>query len=129
MTGEMMMKSLFEQNGGTYSIRGDYRIPNVTTPENSDYSIGIWGQRRLDYLKNQRRTLYVNLLTSGKLTEHLREIESAAYERWKIIILQMAEAQDVTERLKAENQMEWVGRMNNVRACADEIVLNELIYD
>ncbi len=122
------MKSLFEQNGGTYSIRGDYRIPNATTPENSEYHIGIWGQRRLDYLKNQRRTLYVNLLTFGKLTEHLRESESVANEQWETIIRQMAEAQSVTERLKAENQMEWVGRMNNIRACAAEIVLNGLIY-
>ena len=123
-----MMKSLFEQNCGTYSAHGDYSIPNLTLPENSDYQIGIWGQRRLDYLKKHRRVFYINLLTSGKLAEHLREIESVAYARWETIIRQMAEAQGVTEQLKAEHQMEWVGRMNSVHACANEIILTEMIY-
>ena len=123
-----MSKSLFEQNGGTYSDVGDYRLPNLTLPDEPEYRIGIWGQRRLDYLKKHRHILYVNLLTSGKMTEHLREIDEAARERWEIIIRQMMEAQGITEQIKAENQMLWVGKVNNIRACADEIIRNELIY-
>ena len=75
-----MNKSLFEQNGGTYSDVGDYRLPNLTLPDEPEYHIGIWGQRRLDYLKKHRQVLYVNLLTSGKLAKHLREIDEAARE-------------------------------------------------
>jgi len=122
------MKSLFEQNGGTYSAIGDYLIPDLTVPEESDFCLGIWGSRRLAYLKDRERVLYVNLLTSGYLTGHLREIDTAAQEMWDNIIERMAKSQGVTERLKAECQMEWVGKMNNIRACASEIVLNELIY-
>ena len=124
-----MMKSLFEQNGGTYRQVNGYRIPNLTLPDEPESHIGVWGQRRLTYLKKHRRILYINLLTSGKLTEHLREIDTTAYERYERIIRQMAKAQGVTEQLKAENQMLWIGKMNNIRACADEIILNELIYD
>ncbi|MCL2696334.1 MAG: TnpV protein [Clostridiales bacterium] len=124
-----MMKSLFEQNGGTYRREGDYFVPNLTVPEELEYHIGIWGQRRRDYLKKHRRILYTNLLTSGKLNEHLYEIDETAYERRELIIKQMMKAQGITERLKAENQMLWVGRVNNICACADEIVRNELIYD
>ena len=108
---------------------GDYRIPNLSAPASSETSISIWGQRRLDYLKRHKRILYVNLLTSGKLAEHLREIDTAAFERQEIIVRQIAAAQSVTEWLKTENQMLWVGMMNNIRACADEIIQNELIYD
>jgi len=108
---------------------GDYHIPNLTMLDESKYNIGLWGQRRLDYLKKHKRILYVNLLTSGKLTEHLRKIDATAHERWESIIRQMAAAQGVTERLKAENQMLWVGKMNNIRSCADGIVRNELIYE
>ncbi|MCL2694864.1 MAG: TnpV protein [Clostridiales bacterium] len=124
-----MMKSLFEQNGGTYRREGDYLVPNLTVPEGSEYHIGIWGQRRLNYLKKHRRILYTNLLTSGKLHEHLREIDETAYERRELIIKQMMKAQGITEQLKAENQMLWVGWVNNICACADEIIRNELIYN
>lgn len=124
-----MMKSLFEQNGGTYRNVGDYQIPNLALPDEPESHIGIWGQRWLDYLKKHRRVLYINLLTSGKSTEHLREIDTAAFGRWESIIRQMAQEQGVTERLKAENQMLWVGKMNNIRNCAEEIAQNELIYN
>ena len=123
------MKSLFEQNGGTYSTANDYRIPNLTVPDSSEHSLGIWGQRRLDYLKKHRRVLYINMLTSGKLTEHLSEIDTAVQELWDNIIHQMTVAQGVTEQLKAKSQIEWVGRMNNIRHSVDEVVLNEFIYD
>ena len=99
------MKSLFKQNGGNYSIAGDYRIPNLTVSADPECHIGIWGRRRLDYLKAHRRVLYVNLLTSGKLTEHLCEVESAANEHRETLIRQMAQAQGVTEELKAADQM------------------------
>ena len=123
-----MSNSIFEQNGGTYSFAGDYQIPNLSIANESEHHIGFWGQRRLAYLKKHRRTLYVNLLTAGKLSEHLHEIDMAASERAEIIVRQMAEAQGLTEWLKAENQMLWVGSMNNIRTCANEIVQNELIY-
>ena len=124
-----MNKSLFKQNGGTYRQVNDYRIPNLTLPDEPASHIGNWGQRRLNYLKKHRRILYTNLLTSGKLTEHLHEIDTAAVERREIIIRQMAQEQGITEQLKAENQMLWVGKMNNICACANEIILNDLIYD
>ena len=124
-----MMKSFFEENGGTFSVVGDYRLPNLTLPEQAERHIGLWGQRRLDYLKRHQRVLYVNLLTSGKLAEHLHEIDVTAYERWETIVRQMAETQGITEQLKDENQILWVGRMNNIRACADEIVCKEMIFD
>jgi len=124
-----MNKSLFEQHGGAYRQVNGYRIPNLTVPDEPEYHIGLWGLRRLDYLKEYRCVLYVNLLTSGKLTEHINEIDTAACESWETIIHQMAEVQGVTEQFKAENQMLWVGRMNNIRACAYEIVNKELIYE
>jgi len=117
-----------EKTGIDYNLHGDYYLPNLELPETEDIPIGIFGRQRLDYLKNHRRVLYVNLLTSGKLYEHLREIDTAAFELWDNLIRQMAETQGVTEGLKAENQMEWVGRMNNIRACAHEIVCEELVY-
>jgi hypothetical protein len=123
-----MMTTLFEQNGGTYSIIGDYRIPNLTAHEQPEYEIGLWGHIRLDYLKNHRRVLYTNLLTSGKLPEHLREIDTTAYERSELIIKQMMSAEGMTEHLKAENPMLWVQRVSNIRNRADEIIRNELIY-
>lgn len=122
------MKSLFEQNVGTYSAHGDYSIPNLALPESSDYQIGIWGQRRLDYLKKHRRVFYINLLTSGKLAEHLQEVDVTAQKRWETIAGQMVRVQGVTEQFKAEHQMEWVGRMNNIHACANKIILTEMIY-
>ena len=123
------MKTFFEENGGTYRQVNDYRVPNLTLLTEAEYHIGIWGQRRLDYLKRHRRVLYVNLLTSGELAEHLHEIDTTAIERREIIIRQMAKQQGLNEQLKAENQMLWVGRMNNICACADEIIYSELIYN
>ena len=123
------MKSLFEQNGGTYRMVNGYRIPDLTLPDEPEYHIGIWGQRRLDYLKKHRQILYVNLLISDKLAEHLHEIDETAFERRELIIKQMKEAQGVTEQLKADDMMKWVGMVGNICSCADEIIRNELIYD
>lgn len=124
-----MMESLFEQTGGTYRTENDYRVPNLTVPDEPEHYIGIWGQRRLAYLKQHRRVLYINLLTSGSLSEHLSEIDATAIERRETIVRQMAALQGVTEELKVENQLLWVGRMNNICTCAEKIVQIELIFE
>jgi len=123
------MKSFFEENGGTYSIINGYRIPNLVLPEQEHYPIGIWGMRRHDYLKNHCPAFYTMLLMKCKLNEHLHEIDVSAHDRWELIIKQMMEAQGVTEQLKVEDMMKWVGMVNNIRACADEIIRDELIYN
>lgn len=123
-----MEKSLFEQLGGTYSRMGDYLLPNITLPEQEERPIGVWGQRRLQYLKQHRRISYTNLLVSGKLNEHLADITEQAEDMFARLIKQMAEHEGVTEKLKVENQMEWVGKMNNIRNRATEIVNAEIVY-
>lgn len=122
-----MEKSLFEQMGGTYTQVGDYLLPNLTLHEEKQKSIGIWGQRHARYLKQHHRILYYNLLTSGKLNAHLAEIDRQTEEMFPRLVKQMAEREGVTERLKADNQMEWVRRMNNIRNRAAEVVNTELI--
>ena len=124
-----MEKSLFEQNGGTYRQVGDYLLPNITLPEEETVHIGIWGQRHKRYLKQNHRVLYMNLLTSGKLNSYLSDIDNQAEAMFIRLVKEMAEKQGVTEALKAENQMEWVGRMNNIRNRATELVNAELIYN
>ena len=123
-----MEKSLFEQLGGTYTQAGDYLLPNLTIPEEEQKPIGIWGQRHARYLKQHHRILYYNLLTSGKLNAHLAEIDQQAEEIFFRLIKQMANCEGVTEQLKAENQMEWVRRMNVIRERATEAVNTELIF-
>ena len=116
----------------TYSDVNGYKIPDLALPDDGlgeEVYIGIWGQRRLDYLKKHKRLLYTNLLTSGKLRAHLHEIDETAFERRELIIKQMKEAQGVTEQLKADNMMKWVGMVTYICACADEIIRSELIYE
>ena len=122
------MKSLFEEMGGTYIRHGDYLIPCLTLPEEEQRFIGVWGQRHLRYLKEYRRGVYLNMLTSGRLNDYLADIEEQAQKRFERIVEQMKQAQGITEQLKAENQMEWVARMNNIQVCAREIVNKEMIY-
>ncbi len=122
-----MEKTLFELNGGTYRQVGDYFLPNITLPDEESHEIGVWGQRHLRYLKQHRKVLYYNLLTSGKLNSYLAEIDKQAEDVFFRVVKQLAEKEGVTEKFKAENPMEWVGRMNNIRAKATEIV-NELIF-
>ena len=116
----------------TYRMEGDYRIPNLTVPEESPEAArmvcGKYALLRKKYLKQHRRILFVNLLTSGKLNEHLTEIEQTANERLELITKQMAAAQGVTEQMKASDQMKWTGLMNNIRHSAEEMILNDLIY-
>ena len=123
-----MTKSIFEQLGGTYEKQGDYLLPCLTLPAENEQPIGLWGQRHLRYLKEYRRVTYLNLLTSGRLNTYLAEIDKQAEELFFRLVEQMKQAQDITERLKEENGLEWTGRLNNIRACAREIVEEEIIY-
>ena len=123
-----MKKTIFEEMGGTYIRHGDYIIPCLTLPEEEQRFIGVWGQRHKRYLKEHKRAVYITLPTSGRLNSYLGDIEEQAQERFERIVAQMKQAQGITEQLKVENQMEWVARMNNVQACAREIVDKEIIY-
>lgn len=123
-----MKKTVFEEMGGTYIRQGDYLIPCLTLPEEEQRFIGVWGQRHKRYLKEHKRTVYITLLTSGRLNSYLADIEEQTQERFESIVEQMKERQGVTEQLKAENQMDWVARMNNIQACAREIVDKEIIF-
>ena len=122
------MKSIFEQLGDTYRKEGDYLIPCLTVPTEEEQPIGTWGQRHLDYLKQYRKVTYTNLLTSGRLNTYLADIDRQAQERFERLIEGMKEAQGITERLKEENALEWTGRLGNIRACAREIVEEEILY-
>ncbi len=123
-----MAKSIFERLGGEYEQQGDYLIPRLTVSTEEKHAIGIWGQRHLDYLKQYRKITYTNLLTSGKLNAYLADINEQAQECSHRLIEDMKQAQGITEQLKAENALEWTGKMNNILACAREIVNKELIY-
>ena len=122
------MKSLFEQLGGTYTRQGDYCLPDVCLPPEEERPVGVYGQRRRVYLKKHHRILYYNLLTAGTLDGHLADIEEQAEAMFSRLVKQLSEKEGVTEALKAENQMLWVQRMNNIRSAAMEIVANDLIY-
>lgn len=113
----------------TYTMQGEYRLPNLLPPQEPEVTLGKYGLMRRRYLRQHRRVTYTNLLTSGKLTEHLLEIEQTARSRMEQITAQMARAEGVTEELKAADQMKWVGLMNNIRQMAEETVLTELIYN
>ena len=122
------MKSLFEQMGGTYRQEGDYLIPNLIPPDTESYSIGKYGRMRRTYLRNHRKALYASLVLGGTLFQHLAEIDRSCNEQMETIISGMARQENVTEELKAANQMEWVRRMNSIRSRAEEIVLAQLVY-
>ena len=114
-----MEKYIFdERNGRWYELQGDYYLPCLKLPEEEQQPIGIWGQRHLRYIKQNRKMLYLNLLTSGKLNGYLSDLDKQAEDMFSRPVKQMAEHGGVTEKLKAENQMEWVGRMNNIRSRA-----------
>ncbi|NSC94136.1 TnpV protein [Coprococcus comes] len=117
-----------DKNGLWYELQGDYYIPCLILPAEKEQPIGLWGQRHLRYLKEYHRNTYTTLLTSGRLNTYLAEIDKQAKDMFLRLIKQMSEREGVTEQLKTENQMEWVGRMNNIRSRAVEIVNAELIY-
>ena len=116
-----------EKNGLWYELQGDYYIPCLKLPEEEQQSIGVWGQRHLRYIKQHRKVLYLNLLTSGKLNGYLSDIDKQAEDMLSRLVEQMAEREGVTEQLKADNQMEWVGRMNNIRSRAIEAVNTDIV--
>ena len=117
-----------EKNGLWYELQGDYYIPCIKLPEKEQQPIGIWGQRHLRYIKQNRKVLYLNLLTSGKLNSYLAEIDQQAEDMFFRLVKQMAEREGVSETLKAENQMEWVQRINSIRNRAIEIVNTGIIF-
>ena len=122
------MKSLFEQLGGTYTRQGDYCLPDVCLPSEEERPIGIYGQRRRVYLKEHHRVLYYNLLTAGTLDGHLADIEEQAQELFLRLVEQYADAEGVTERLKASEPQSWVRQMNNMRERATEAVNSEVVF-
>ncbi len=122
-----MDKYIFdESNGLWYERQGDYYLPCLSVPE-EEQPIGLWGQRHLRYIREHRKALYTSLLLSGKLNSYLVDIDQQAEAMLSRLVVQMAQRQGVTEQLKASNQMAWVGRMNNIRNIAEEIVGNEFI--
>ena len=113
----------------TYTQQGDYLLPDLKLPEQPKVEIGIWGKRYLKYIEHHRPILYTNLLTSCKLTAYLADIDEQAEDMFFRLVNQLAEKEGVTEQLKADNQMEWVARMNNIRSRATEIVNHDIIYN
>lgn len=122
------MKSIFEQQGGTYLVQGDYRLPNVIPPTEEERPISVWGQRKLNYLKHHRKVLYYNLLTSGKLHSHLADIEEQAQDLFSRLVKEHAENEGITEQLKVTGQMKWVQKMNNIRERIIETVYSDIVF-
>ncbi len=123
-----MEKTIFEEMGGTYHEENGYFIPNLSLPPEEETPIGIWGQRHKRYLKEHRNATYTTLLTSGKLNTYLADINEQAQERFERLVKQLKQAQGITEQLKADNALEWIGRLNNIQTCAMEIVNKEIVY-
>lgn len=122
------MKSIYEEAGGTYTRQGDYELPDLKIPPEREVKVGVWGQRYRQYLKQHHRIRYYNLLTAGKLNEHLAEIDHLAELMFQSLVNAISEQENVTEKLKADDPMEWVKKMNNIRNRAAEIVNSELIF-
>ena len=123
-----MEKTFFEKIGGKFERQGDYLVPCLALPPEKEQTIGLFGRQHLDYLKQCRKVTYTNLLTSGRINTYLADIDRQAQERFERLIEGMKQAQGITEQLKEENALEWLGRMNNIRACAREIVNEEIIH-
>ena len=124
-----MDKYIYDDKTGLwYELQGDYYIPCLILPAEKEQPIGLWGQRHLRYLKEYRRATYITLFTSGRLNNYLADIDRQAQERMERLTEQMKRVQGITEQLKAENALEWTQRMNNIRACAKEIVEKEIIF-
>ena len=118
-----------ESNGLWYELQGDYYIPCLTLPTEKEHKpIGLWGQRHKRYLQEHNKIFYTTLLTSGKLNEYLVDVDKQTEERFERLVEQMKQSQGITEQLKSENALEWVGRMNNIQACARKIVNKEIIF-
>ena len=125
-----MEKFIYDKNNGLwYELQGDYYIPCLKLPDEEQKQIGVWGMRHLEYIKQHRKAIYNRLQTECKLNSYLYDVNSQAEKMFEILINKFKQAESITEQLKAENQMEWVGRMNNIRNRATEIVNAELIYN
>ena len=122
------MKSLFEEIGGTYTLQGDYYLPNLSPPAEENKPIGIQGQRHWQYIRQHKRIFYTNLMISGKLNGYLADVDKQAEEMFFRLVKQRAEREGITEKLKVEHPMEWVGKMNSLREAATEIVNTEMIF-
>ena len=123
-----MAKTIFEQIDGTYTLQGDYYLPDLTLPAEEERPIGVWEQRHRQYLKQHHKILYYNLLTSGNLRSHLADVEEEAQSLFLRLVKEYAEKEGVIEQLKAENSMKWVRRMNNIRNRAAEATHTDLIF-
>lgn len=123
-----MNKSSFEQNGGTYRMVGDYRIPDIALPTEANKPLGVWGLKRKDYLMNHKRVQFNIMLMTGTLWNHLAEVDEQASDMFSRLVEQMKVNEGITEQLKSDNQMEWVVCMNNIEAKAREVVNHELIF-
>ena len=123
-----MNKSSFEQNGGTYRMVGDYRMPNITLPVEVNKPLSVWGLKHKDYLMKHKRVQFNIMLMNGTLWTHLAEVDEQASDMFSLLIEKMKVNEGITEQLKADNQMEWVARMNNIEVRAREIVNHELIF-
>jgi hypothetical protein len=124
-----MANTIFEQTGGTYAQVGDYMLPDLLpAEEEKEANIGVWGMRHKRYLKQHHKVLYYNLLTSGKLNSYLADIEQQAQQLFLRLVKELAEKENVTEELKADDMLLWVQKMNNIRSRATEIVNNEVVY-
>ena len=125
-----MEKRIYSEHTGiSYTLQGDYYLPDLKLPEQEDMPIGLWGQRHLRYIKRHHKVRYTNLLTSGELNDHLADIDKQAEDMFFRLVKQMAEREGVTEKLKADHQMEWVAQMNNICNRVTEIVNNDIIYN
>lgn len=122
------MKSLYEKLNGSYVEVGDVKVPALISTD-TNYEIGFWGQRHSEYLKENYRIIYYNLLTQGKLNSYLHDIDIKASEQYDLLVKQLAEKQGITEQLKADNQMIWVQQMNNIANQARDIVYNGIMYN
>lgn len=122
------MKTLFEQASGTYTMQGDYRLPDLELPPEKGQPIGVWGQRRLRYLKQHHKVLYYNLLTSGKLYSHLADTEEQAQQLFLRLVKEYAANEGITEQLKATDPMAWVQQMNNIRDRVTETVNADVVF-
>lgn len=125
-----MEKRIYNKKTGiSYTLQGNYYLPDLKLPDEENKPIGLWGQRHARHLKQNRKVLYMNLLTSGKLSSYLADIDKQAEDMFFRLVKQMEKREGVTEQLKADNQMKWVARINNIRSRATEIVNNEIIYN
>ena len=117
-----------ESNGLWYAKKGEYYLPELALPPKKEKPVGLWGQRHLQYLKEDKQFIYLNLLTSGRLNEYLASVDEQAEDMFSRLVKEYAERQGVTEQLKAEDQLLWVQKMNNIQACVREVVESEFIY-